>query len=175
MHTASGFLKKYWVVKSVFKTLKKYWICPKCAWSIEKVWKFKIQPVIYSNFIVYRWWQFCRCFLHCDPRIKFRENEDNDGTKVFSFSIGKVLKMGFENRAGNLPRRHVPRCVSTSARAYFRIEKYLKPQKTKPWTCHLCGLFKHAEHAVSVCKRSWPFARNATWLPLCSVLNQFGC
>jgi len=31
---------KYWIVKSVFKTLKKYWICPKYALSIEKVWKF---------------------------------------------------------------------------------------------------------------------------------------
>jgi len=28
-------LKKYWISKSVFKTLKEYWIWPKCTWSIE--------------------------------------------------------------------------------------------------------------------------------------------
>jgi len=35
----SGFpqaIKKYWIVKSVFKTLKKYWIWPKCPKGIEK-------------------------------------------------------------------------------------------------------------------------------------------
>jgi len=31
---------KYWILKSVFKTLKKYWNWPKYALSIEKVWKF---------------------------------------------------------------------------------------------------------------------------------------
>jgi len=52
---------KYWIVKSVFKTLKKYWIYPKCTEIIEKVWKFQIKPFVYSNFVLYRWWQSCRC------------------------------------------------------------------------------------------------------------------
>ena len=38
------------LLQGTFKTLKKYLIWRKCAWSIEKVYKFQIQPVIYSNF-----------------------------------------------------------------------------------------------------------------------------
>ena len=56
--------------------LKKYWIWPKCTKSIKKVWKFQIQPFVYSNFVLYRRWWFCRHFLHCVPPIKYWKNED---------------------------------------------------------------------------------------------------
>jgi len=36
---------------------------PKCTWSIEKVWKFQIQPFLHSSFCLYRGRQFCRCFF----------------------------------------------------------------------------------------------------------------
>jgi len=39
-------LIKYRIVKSVFKTLKKYWSLPRYTQSIEKVWKFQIQPFV---------------------------------------------------------------------------------------------------------------------------------
>jgi len=39
------------------------------AWSIEKVWKFQIQPSVYSNFVLKHWWKFRRCFLHWVPWI----------------------------------------------------------------------------------------------------------
>jgi len=35
------------------------------------------KPFVYSNFVLHRWWQFCRYFLQCVTRINLRKNEDN--------------------------------------------------------------------------------------------------
>jgi len=100
-HMVLKVLWKHWIVKSVLKTFKKYWIWPKCSYSIEKVWKLQIQPFVYSNVVLYCWWQFCRCFLHCVPCIKLQKNEDKWWYGSFFIQYWKgveiVWKMIFEN------------------------------------------------------------------------------
>jgi len=44
-----------------------------------KYWKSMEIPnstICFFKLILDRWWQFCRCFLHCVPWIKFWKNED---------------------------------------------------------------------------------------------------
>jgi len=49
---------KYWIVKSVFKTLKRYRILPKCTWSIEREMNSKLSHLfieIFSWSLIFFW------------------------------------------------------------------------------------------------------------------------